>query len=150
MSEQPTSLFTRLEEIDIDFIVFWIATCSCETSRKLPCSRTRLLMTCSRTREEDRESPSSTSSPKRSTTKNAFSPCSEKSRKMIKYMGYVELFELRETIPKVQCKEFLLYWSQGIENQADAEVSPMDIGSSLNPERCHQEGATSWPSLWED
>ena len=33
---------------------------------------------------------------------------------MIEDMGDVELFELRETIPKVQCKERLLYWNQGI------------------------------------
>ena len=33
---------------------------------------------------------------------------------MIKDMGNVELFELCETIPKVQCKECLLYWNQGI------------------------------------
>ena len=38
----------------------WIATCSCETNRKIPCSRTR---------EEDRESPSSTSGSSRSATK---------------------------------------------------------------------------------
>ena len=38
----------------------WIATCSCETSRKFQCSRTR---------EEDRESPSSTSSSSRSATR---------------------------------------------------------------------------------
>ena len=29
-------------------------------------------------------------------------------------MGNVELFELCETNPKVQCKECLLYWNQGI------------------------------------
>ena len=33
---------------------------------------------------------------------------------MINDMGNVELFELCETIPKVQCKECLLYWNQGI------------------------------------
>ena len=38
---------------------------------------------------------------------NAYNPCSEKSKKMIKDMGNVELFELCETIPKVQCKECL-------------------------------------------
>ena len=38
----------------------WIATCSCETSRRLPCSRTR---------EEDRESSSSTRSSRRFATK---------------------------------------------------------------------------------
>ena len=46
--------------------------------------------------------------------KNAYNPFSEKSKKMIKDMGNVELFELCETIPKVQCNECLLYWSQGI------------------------------------
>ena len=33
---------------------------------------------------------------------------------MIKDMGNVELFELCETIPKVQCKECLRNWNQGI------------------------------------
>ena len=33
---------------------------------------------------------------------------------MIRDMGTVELFELRETIPKVQCSECLLEWNQGI------------------------------------
>ena len=50
----------QLEEVDIDFRVVWIAICSCETSRKFRCSRTR---------EEDREPPSSTRSSSRSATK---------------------------------------------------------------------------------
>ena len=33
---------------------------------------------------------------------------------MIREMGNVELFELCETIPKVQCSECLLYWNQGV------------------------------------
>ena len=33
---------------------------------------------------------------------------------MIKDVGNVELFELFETDPQTQCKECLLYWSQGI------------------------------------
>ena len=33
---------------------------------------------------------------------------------MIEDMGNVELFELFEKDPKTQCKERLLYWSQGI------------------------------------
>ena len=36
------------------------------------------------------------------------------SKAMIREMGNVELFELCETIPKVQCTECLLYWNQGI------------------------------------
>ena len=45
---------------------------------------------------------------------NAYNTLSEKSKKMIKDMGNVELFELLETNPKTQCKECLLYWSLGI------------------------------------
>ena len=45
---------------------------------------------------------------------NAYNPFSEKSKKMIKDIGNVELFELCETNPKVQCKECFLYWNQGI------------------------------------
>ena len=45
---------------------------------------------------------------------NAYNPFGEKSKKMIQDMGNVELFELCETIPKVQCSECLLYWNQRI------------------------------------
>ena len=45
---------------------------------------------------------------------DAYNPFSEKSKKMIRDMGNVELFELCETIPKVQCSQCLLYWNQGI------------------------------------
>ena len=45
---------------------------------------------------------------------NAYNRFSEKSKKMIQEMGNVELFELCEKIPKVQCSECLLYWNQGI------------------------------------
>ena len=45
---------------------------------------------------------------------NAYNPFSATLKKMIKDMGDVEQFELFETDPKTQCKECLLYWSQGI------------------------------------
>ena len=46
---------------------------------------------------------------------DAYNPFSEKSKKMIKDMGNVELFELFETDPKAtQCKECQSYWSEGI------------------------------------
>ena len=44
---------------------------------------------------------------------NAYNTFCEKSKKMMKGMGNVELFELFETDPKTKCKECLLYWSQG-------------------------------------
>ena len=45
---------------------------------------------------------------------NAYNPFCEKSKKMIQDMGNVELFELCETIPKVQRSECLLYWNQRV------------------------------------
>ena len=44
---------------------------------------------------------------------NAYDPFSEKSKKMIRDMGNVELCELCETIPKVQGSECFLSWNQG-------------------------------------
>ena len=35
---------------------------------------------------------------------------------MIRDLGNVELFELCETVPKVQCSHCLLHWNQGIVN----------------------------------
>ena len=46
---------------------------------------------------------------------NAYNTFSDKSKKIIKDMDNVELFELCETVSKMQCKEAcLLYWDQGI------------------------------------
>ena len=45
---------------------------------------------------------------------NAYNPFSDESKAMIREMGNVELFELCETIPKVQCSQCLLYWNQGM------------------------------------
>ena len=45
---------------------------------------------------------------------NANNPFSEKSKKMIKDIGNVELFELFETDPETQCQECFLCWSLGI------------------------------------
>ena len=60
VSGQSIGLFTQHEEIDIDFRVSGFPHAVVKQAEKLPCSRTR---------EEDRESPSSTSSPSRSATK---------------------------------------------------------------------------------
>ena len=38
----------------------------------------------------------------------------KKSKAMIRELGNVVLFELCETVPKVQCAECLLYWNQGV------------------------------------
>ena len=45
---------------------------------------------------------------------NVYNPFSNNSKVMIRELGNVELFELCETSPKVQCSHCLLYWNQGI------------------------------------
>ena len=45
---------------------------------------------------------------------NVYNPLSKKSKTMIRELVIVELFELCETTPKVQCSHCLLYWNQGI------------------------------------
>ena len=81
----------------------WSATFCCGTSWELSCSWIG---------QEDREPPSSTSSLTRSTTKQSLQPLLWKSTNIMD-MGNVELFELFETDPKLQCKECLLYWNLG-------------------------------------
>ena len=45
---------------------------------------------------------------------NVYNPFSKDSKAMIRELGNVELFELCETKPKVQCSHCLHYWNQGI------------------------------------
>ena len=45
---------------------------------------------------------------------NVCNPFSKDSNEMIRELCDVELFELCETTPKVQCVHCLLYWNQGI------------------------------------
>ena len=45
---------------------------------------------------------------------NVYIPFSKNSKEVIREFGNVELFELCETKPKVQCSHCLLYWNQGI------------------------------------
>ena len=45
---------------------------------------------------------------------NVYNPFSENSKDMIRELSNVELVELCETTPKVQCSHCLLYWNQGI------------------------------------
>ena len=64
---------------------------------------------------------------------NAYNPFGEKSKKMIKSMGNVELFELFDTDPKEQCKECLPYWNQGIVYCTCVhllrEINPAEVSS---------------------
>ena len=47
---------------------------------------------------------------------NVYNPFSNNSKAMIRELGNVELLELCETIPNVQCSHCLLFWNQGIVN----------------------------------
>ena len=45
---------------------------------------------------------------------NVYNQFSNNSKEMIRELGNVELFELCEKVPKVQCSQCLDYWNQGI------------------------------------
>ena len=45
---------------------------------------------------------------------NVYNPFSNNSKEMVRELCNVELFELCETIPKVQCSQCLLCWNQGM------------------------------------
>ena len=45
---------------------------------------------------------------------NVYNPFSSNPKAMIRELGNVELFVLCETVPKVHCSHWLLYWNQGI------------------------------------
>ena len=71
-------------------------------------------------------------------------------------MGNVELFELCETIPKVQCSECLLYWNQGMvcctcghllrESESNQHFNQWPLDAFSIPNYVIKEGATSWCS----
>ena len=53
--------------------------------------------------------------------------------------------------PLLESRNSLLHlWASLERKWIQATSSPMAIGCSLNPEPCHQEGAISWCSSWEN
>ena len=101
VSGQSIGLFTQLKETDIDFRV-----------SRLPHAVVKQAENC-RVRELVKKIESH---PHREALQadlqqhSVYNPFSDDDAKsMIREMGYVELFELCETIPKVQCSECLLY-----------------------------------------
>ena len=113
-SGQSIGLFTQREEIDIDFRVSGLPHAAVKQAENF---RVRELVKKieSQPHREDLQADLQQN--------NAYNPSSEKSKKMIKDIGNVELFELCETIPEVQCKECLLYWNQGSRSTALVEIS---------------------------
>ena len=106
-SEPSTGLFTQREEIDIDFRVSGLSHAVVKQAENF---RVRELV------KKIENHPHRQDLQAYLQQNNAYHPFSVMSKKMIKDMGNVELFELCETIQKVQCSECLLYLNQGIVN----------------------------------
>ena len=104
-SEQSIDLFTQREEIDIDFRVSGLPHAVVKQAENF---RVRELVKKIESHLHRQALQADLQQSK------AYNPFSEKSKKMIRDMGNVELLELCETIPNVQCPECLLYWNQGI------------------------------------
>ena len=98
--EQPPGLFTQRKDIDIDFRVSGLPHAVVKQAENF---RFRELV------KKIESHPHRQAFQADLQQNNAYNPFSEESKVMIRDMGNVELFELCETIPKVQC---LLYWNQ--------------------------------------
>ena len=94
LNGQPTRLFTQLEGMDI---VFGVSGLPHAVVKQAENSRVRELVKKieSHPHRQDLQADLLQST--------AYNPFNEKSKKMIQDMGNVELFELCETIPKMQC-----------------------------------------------
>ena len=104
-SEQSIDLFTQREDIDIDFRVSGLSNAVVKQAENF---RVRELVKKIESHPHRRVLQADLQQ------NNAYNPFSEESKAMIREMDNVELFELCETIPKVQCPECLLYWNRGI------------------------------------
>ena len=103
-SEQSIDLFTRREDIDIDFRVSGLPHAVVKQAENF---RVRELV------QKIESHPHRQALQAHLQQGNAYTPFSEKSKKMIRdwgmsYLSYAKQF------PKVQCSECLLYWNQGI------------------------------------
>ena len=103
--EQSIDLFTQREEIDIDFSVSGLPHAFVKQAENF---RVRELVKKIESHPHRRALQADLQQ------NNAYNPFSGESKVMIREMGNVEMFELCEIIPKVQCSECFLYWNQGI------------------------------------
>ena len=105
VSGQPTGLFTQLEERHIDFRVSGLPHAVVKQAGNF---RVRELM------KKIESHPHRDALQADLQQNNVYNPFSKNSKAVIREMGNIELFELCETMPKVQCSECLLYWNQGV------------------------------------
>ena len=90
---------------------------------------------------------------------NVYNPISNNSKAMIRELGNVELFELCETIPKLQCSHCLLYWNQGIvfcicgqflvDSESRRKFNKLRR-DALSIPNCVIKKAQSWCSAWKN
>ena len=102
---QPTGSFTQLEEIDIDFKMSGLSPAVMKQAENF---RVRELV------KKIESHPHREALQADLQQNNVYNPSRENSKVTIRKMGNEELFELCETIPKVQCSQCLLYWNQGV------------------------------------
>ena len=95
-SGQPTGLFTQLEEIDIDFRVSGLPHAVVKQAENF---RVHELL------KNIESHPHREALQADLQWNNVYDPFSNNSKEMIRELGNVELFELCETIPKVQCSQ---------------------------------------------
>ena len=102
---QPTGSFTQLEERDIDFRVSGWPHAIVKQAENF---RVRELV------KKIESHPHREALQADLQQTNVYNPFSNNSKAMIREMGNVELFDLCETVPKVQCSQCLLCWNQGV------------------------------------
>ena len=135
---------TQLEEIDIVFESTRIVTCSCERNRKI---RVQELVKKLESHLHHRVAFEAGLQ-----QNNFYSPFSNNLKEMIRELGIVELFELCDTIPKVQCSQCLLYWNQGMiccicgQFLVESESGRKFKVDALHPAPRNQERALPWCS----
>ena len=163
-SEQSIGLFTQREEIDIDFRVSGLPHAVVKQAENF---RVRKLV------KKIESHPYRQALQADLQQNNAYKPFSNNSKAMIREMGNVELFELCETFPKVQCSQCLLYWNQGTVHCTcghllkESEVSPhfhqwrLELSQSrttssrrgvlvvLGTAKLRHRKSTSWPTMRE-
>ena len=105
VSGQSIGLFTQREEIDIDVRVSGLPHAVVKHAENF---RVRELV------KKIESHPHREALQADLQQNNVYNPFSNGSKAMIREMGNVELFELCETIPKVQCSECRIHWNQGV------------------------------------
>ena len=110
VSGQPTSLFTQLEEIDIDIRVSGLPHAVVKQAENF---RVRELV------KKIESHPHRKALQTDLQQNNVYNPFSDDSKAMIREMGNVELFELCETIPRNNSKSAMFSMPSLLESRSD-------------------------------